>query len=220
MKIGLIITGAGSGTRFKQKKNKLLSKVNNKTILEHTLSNFKGINEITNIIITVSEEDKDIFQSILENNGLKNVSLILGGKTRFESVKNGFQALNPCDMVWIHDGARPIVPKKLIDRLLRSSHYNAAIPVIPITDTVKEVQNNIVKKTVNRDILYRVQTPQLFKYTLLNKAYETIHDPSVTDEAMLIEKLGEIIHTFQGSSLNIKLTTPDDLPFIESIIRS
>lgn len=208
MKIGLIITAAGVSRRFGR--NKLLVKIDAQSVLARTVSCFVGVSEIVDVVITANAQTKAIYEEELNIHELPG-RLILGGDTRKASVEAGFKALAPCDVVMVHDAARPFVSMELIRALIEgASQYNAVIPGVPVADTIKEVRGNTVTRTVNREVLRAIQTPQLFAYELLNRAYKQL-DVNATDEAMLIEALGEPVIVVPGDACNVKITTPEDL---------
>ncbi len=211
MKIALIITAAGKGLRFGNPEGKMLVPIEGKPMLLKTLLAFSSFNFCERVIAT-SSHDREKVEQLLGSHGLLHVSLIPGGDTRKKSVQNAIQRLGPCDAVMIHDGARPYVSPELIQRLIDALQESpAAIPIIPISDTLKRVKNKSVLETVDRSDLYCVQTPQAFHIDILRKAYAHSPDFETTDEAGLIEKLGVQVSTVEGDSRNIKITVPDDI---------
>ena len=142
------------------------------------------------------------------------ITLVEGGKTRKESVETAVYALGEVDAVLIHDGARPNVSTALINRVLDAGKSsNAVIPGLKVTDTVKWVENGTVIKTIDRNFLVRVQTPQYFELSALKNAYkQAIND--ATDEAMLLESLGINIMVVDGEEENVKITYPEDKKFL------
>ena len=220
MSINLIIPAGGSSNRYSTEKSKLQELINNKSILEHTISAFSKTTSITKIIIAYPEKDGDWFNKIKQN--FSNVILIKGGKTRAESVLNAFSQISDteCSHVMIHDAARPNVSQQLIDRIIKTSENEPAIiPGIKVTDTLKEVENNKVKNTINREQYVAVQTPQLFSYSLLKRCYESIQDiASFTDEGSLVEALNQPVHIIDGEKPNIKITHPIDLSILNILM--
>jgi len=148
----------------------------------------------------------------------KATALVKGGERRQDSVRLGLEALGGCDYVAVHDGARPLVTPELIARGLEAARETgAAAPAIPIADTVKEAgPNGIVLRTLDRSRLWAVQTPQVFRYDLLLRAHREI-TADVTDDAAMVEALGEPVRLFEGSRANIKVTTVEDLTLIEAL---
>jgi 2-C-methyl-D-erythritol 4-phosphate cytidylyltransferase len=152
------------------------------------------------------------------------VSIVEGGSERQDSVYNGLKAIhNDCDIVLIHDGARPFVTHNIIEEGINiANKTGACIAAVPVKDTIKVASENMdVVNTPNREALWAVQTPQFFKYQLLMGAYEKLQNSNLkaTDDAMLIEELGYPVKIINGSYENIKITTPEDLILGEGILK-
>ena len=212
MAFGVVITAAGSGTRYSNHKKKQYELLNGVPLLIHTCRQFGSISDITEKIITSDDVEKTT--SLLQSFNVESYRVVKGGETRFESVKNGVLALSRVSNVLIHDAARPNISKALIHRIMNCS--GNVIPGLPITDTVKWVENNHVKKTMPREYLWAVQTPQKFDMKTIKRAYEIMVNPhSFTDEAGLIESINEPVQVIDGEVTNIKITTPDDLTTLE-----
>jgi 2-C-methyl-D-erythritol 4-phosphate cytidylyltransferase len=148
-----------------------------------------------------------------------------GGTTRADSVKRGLMAIRSAtaDIVAVHDGVRPFVTVAEIEHVVSAAELDgAAILVAPVTDTIKQVSDDSVVKTLERRELRRALTPQCFRYELLRKAYEhaDVNDPSLTDESALVEKTGAPVTTIEGSNRNIKITTPQDLLIAETFLKT
>jgi len=166
----------------------------------------------------VSPEEKEICHKniILKYNFSKVQELVDGGETRQDSIYNGLKALDKdADIVVIHDGARPLVEESIIqDSIEKAQEYGAAITVIPIKDTVKKSENNFfINKTLNREEIWRAQTPQTFKYDIILSAYNQAYKDKylTTDDAAIVERYGYKVKLIIGSEENIKITTPFDL---------
>lgn len=210
MKTGLIVTAAGQGTRFGSG-GKTTALVQGKPLIIHTCLAFEKF-PFSYKLLTVDPQKKESIQALLSEHNITGFSLIKGGLTRKDSVYNAFISLPPLDRILIHDGARPWVSSTLIEHLLKASlEHQAVIPVLPITDTVKEVRHQTVVKTLDRTTLFRVQTPQIFDYTVLQKAYASSIDKEATDEAFLMEAMGVTVHTIPGEEKNIKITFQSDI---------
>ncbi len=208
MKIALVITAAGESTRFGRPK--LFEDVAGRPLIYHTLKKFEHL-ALSQIVVTCRPGDEER----LKNSITIRCKIVPGGKSRFESVRNAFEALEPADIVMIHDAARPNVSSELLDRLLEAAKFHSAvIPVIPVVDTIKWVENGQVKQTLPRDKLFCAQTPQLFHVDVLRRAY--VNPAEVTDEAALMERIGVPVHVVEGDRRNIKVTVPDDLLWIHS----
>ena len=163
-------------------------------------------------------------KEILDKYNFKNVKIAYGGKERQDSVYNGLKLLDEkCDVVLIHDGARPFVSDKIIDKSIEEAKEHKAIVVgVPVKDTIKVIDNdkNIVD-TPNRSVLWAVQTPQTFDYNILIDAYKDAFKNKFygTDDAMLVERIGYKVKMLEGSYNNIKITTQEDLNIGSQILR-
>lgn len=190
-----VIVAAGSSSRFG--KNKLEEEILNATVLERSVSAFYGI---ADEIIVVGECN------------LPNVKCVKGGDTRFLSVQNGLNAVSPnCDVVAVHDGARPFVSKELVTKLYeRAIAYDSAVPTTPVTDTVWSNEAELCP--VNRDALIAAQTPQCFNYKMLLEAFKKAEDKSFTDESALFWKTYGSVNLYHGEPTNKKVTYAGDLP--------
>ena len=213
MKTVAIILAAGSGTRMKIKENKLLYKVCGKPVIDRTLEAFQKSGDIDAVILVAS--DTELFKPYAEGYS-KIIKTVSGGKTRSESVKNALKYTDGFDIVAIHDGDRPFVSQRVISQTVKEAKKSgAAIPGIPVTDTVKTVSDGIIENTVDRNMLCRSQTPQVFARDLICKAYEG-DLCGATDDASLVEKMHKV-SVVAGSEDNIKLTTKHDLYIAEII---
>mgnify|MGYP001475442065 FL=1 len=149
----------------------------------------------------------------------RTVQVILGGIRRQDSVKNALATTNTADYVMIHDGARPCVSSNLIDRAVKATRTSdAAIPVLPVTDTIKRVKDFKVVSTVDRSNLYLTQTPQVFKSSSITKFHKMFKD-NVTDDSLLVEMSDADVSTFEGDPENIKITNPIDIEIAETILQ-
>lgn len=215
--ISLIITAAGSGQRFGSPESKILVPLLGKPVIAHTLEQFSNVMQISHCVITATpSQELAIKSAISKVNVPFSVDVITGGERRQDSVKMAVNELSKATdstMVLIHDGARPHVSSDVMDRLFSSSNEcDAVIPVIPVTDTIKQVDSEgMVVNTLDRGRLRAVQTPQLFSISVLKSAYEQGDDGEFTDEAMLVERHGISVKTVDGDVNNIKLTYPVDL---------
>lgn len=218
-----IIVAAGSGRRFGSETPKQFAALCGKPVLIHTLERFEACYAIDEIVLVLSEPGNKQFQN--SNFGFEVTKLrtvVIGGATRTESVRNGLDAVDPgSEIVAVHDGARPMVtPDEISMTIEKAVSTGAACLVAEVTDTIKEIDNGYISGTIDRSRLRRALTPQAFRYELLKQAFEGVDlDDSVTDECYLVEKLGVTISFVEGSSRNIKITTPDDLVFAEALSR-
>ena len=221
-----IIAAAGQGTRLAGTRPKQFLELSGTPIVFHTLKAFEECDSIQEIIVVLRAEDAALFLSLAQKQNLKKLAKVLpGGATRAESVLRGLQAVREAtvEIVAVHDGVRPFVTPDEIARTVEAAKQGgAAILVSTPVDTMKEVSEGAVVKTLNRAELRNALTPQCFAYKLLRRAYEEadVLDPTLTDESSLVERLGVRIATVEGSSRNIKITRPEDLVIGEAILKA
>jgi 2-C-methyl-D-erythritol 4-phosphate cytidylyltransferase len=219
-----IIVAAGSGSRFSDDIPKQFVELAGKPVIIHTLEKFEACPAVDEIILVLSEDGRNIFEQVLgERSFTKLRKLVAGGAKRADSVKNGLDAVDAsCDIVAVHDGARPLVTADEIASVISTAERTgAACLVAEVTDTVKQVENGAITRTVDRATLRRALTPQAFRYEILQRAFEgVVLDGSITDECYLVEQLGIEIACVEGSSRNIKITREDDLVIAEVALRN
>ncbi len=202
----VIIAAAGSGTRMGSNENKIFIDIDGTSVIKKTVDKFIDVDCIGEIIVAYNKADKERIQSILNGYDVKYVE---GGATRALSVLNALKSVS-CPYVLIHDAARPFVSKELIERVIvKTVEYGACIPVIDLIDTVKQVENNEVKRTLDRNKLKFAQTPQGFDAAKLIKAYNA--SEGGTDDCAVYETFGEKVYCVDGERTNIKLTVKEDL---------
>ena len=202
--IAAIIVAGGTGSRMGEGLPKPYRHLHGKPILHHTLAAFAAHPKLDEIIVVYHADHADYLAPILA--GFDNVTAVLGGDTRQESVSNGLESLNNIDKVLIHDAARPYISAELITRMIEADAM-AAIPVMPVTSTIKHADGH----TLDRNELFAAQTPQAFDYkTILKLHREAVTE--VTDDAMLAEQAGIKVAFVKGDKANIKITTEEDLP--------
>jgi 2-C-methyl-D-erythritol 4-phosphate cytidylyltransferase len=215
MTLGLIITAAGKGERFGSSDSKVLTLLLGKPVIVHTLEQFCTNNSISHCIITAAPgQELAIESAISKISAPFSIKIITGGQLRQESVQYAVKSLaDEVSHVLIHDGARPTVSQDVIASLLSQQlNYDAVIPVISVTDTIKVVDGEgMVLNTLDRHCLRAVQTPQLFLVDVLKRVYEQGYEGEFTDEAMMVERYGVRVKTVVGDVNNIKLTYPTDL---------
>jgi 2-C-methyl-D-erythritol 2,4-cyclodiphosphate synthase/2-C-methyl-D-erythritol 4-phosphate cytidylyltransferase len=194
-----------------------------KPILAHTLSVFESCEAVAEIIIITGERDIETAGDLVGRFGFAKVShIIAGGAHRQDSVRNGL-AKASLDIIAIHDAARPMVTPDIIERSIeKAAEMGACIAAVPVIDTIKSASDEVVAATVDRSSLYSVQTPQTFRVELLRRAYEQAYADGfyATDDAALVERLGEKVAIVPGSYENIKITTPSDLAIAECRLRN
>lgn len=219
-----IIAAAGSGTRFGADEPKQFLEIHGKPLLIHTLAPFESCAAIDEIILVLAAAEIDKFQIQIEKYNLVTpVKLVAGGQTRAASVLNGLNAADAekCEIVAVHDGARPLVSlEEISETIERAKETGAACLVAPVTDTIKEIENGKITRTVDRAHLRRALTPQAFRYEILKRAFEESRDLSgATDECFLVEKLGYEIAVVEGSAKNIKVTNREDAAIVEKFLK-
>ena len=221
-----IITAAGSGSRFSPGKKsipKQFIRLKGKPVILFSLEAFQRCRQIDEILVSADNSYFDFIHSLAVKNGItKLTTLAEGGRTRFISVKNAFFQISgkPGDLIFIHDAARPNINRKFVEELLTSAlKYGEVIPGIKIDETVKRENKGIVTGTIDRDNLWTVQTPQVFRYSVLKKSYKKAgRKNDFTDEAGLVERAGYNVRLIKGSRDNIKITTQEDLRTLKKIM--
>lgn len=214
-----IILASGNSTRFGE--DKLMQTLpNGKTVLEECISKFVEAGIFSELIL-VNNPKRDLTSQLWLKKW--NVKIVNGGSLRQESAFCGVKATNiNSEILCIHDAARPFVSIPLIKEcVLKVEYVGACIPVLKVTDTIKEVINERVTKTLNRDVLFKVQTPQAFLKDKYLKAYkEFANKGEFSDDAKLFELAGFAVHTIKGEEYNIKITTKEDMLFAAFIMQS
>lgn len=223
MSITVIIPSAGSGKRMGQSQKKQFLNLEGLPIVIRTLQAFEGFDEITKVFLVTAQEDMSEMNHLIKQYKFDyEVACLCGGKERQDSVYNALVHVDT-SYVMVHDGARPFVSKDIIQRHIEAIKTKAAvITAIKVKDTIKEVRDHEVTKTLNREFLVQVQTPQSFETPLLKAAYDFAKEKKlvVTDDASVVEAYGAKVWVEEGSSLNIKVTLAEDLLLGSYIIRS
>lgn len=212
--IHVLIPAGGSSLRFGSDIKKQFLKLNSATVLDHTIAAFLGVENLAQITVALPEADLKICESQNQNQSVRFVS---GGESRAQSVHQAFLALSqaePQDVVLIHDAARPLVSRDIILRVIQAvCEHGAAVPAVALSDTIKVIgHDGFITETLDRRGLRAAQTPQGFFHRHLQAAYQIPHalTDQYTDEAMLVEKVGVRVKIVDGSSQNLKITTPFD----------
>lgn len=226
VKVTAIIPCAGQGKRMGSAVNKLFLDLGGHPLLAYTLDIFQSNSLIDEVILVASSGDLDFCrQEIVDKYGYSKVKqLVLGGKERQDSVHNGLINLDKkTELVLIHDGARPFLNKDILERAIDAGlKKGAAVVGVPAKDTIKIVNNDqSVKETPDRQYIWQVQTPQVFRKEVILKAYQEAAEKgwTGTDDASLVEKLGMPVYMVKGDYMNIKITTPEDLIFAGEMLR-
>lgn len=223
MKTIAIIAAAGSGSRMKSGTSKQFIELNGIPVLIRTLLAFDKAEKIDGVIIVTRKTDIETVKDMVKTYGIKKVlTIAVGGETRQDSVSNALKVTDS-EYVLIHDGARPFITSEQINSVASAlSENDAAALGKPVTDTLKIVKNGYISGTQERASLYGIQTPQGFKTSVIKDAHKAAKENglSVTDDCALCEHMGIKIKIIEGSSSNIKITTPDDLPIAMGILNS
>jgi 2-C-methyl-D-erythritol 4-phosphate cytidylyltransferase len=211
-KISAIIVAAGESRRMNGV-DKLLAPLAGKPVLAWSIEAFQNNPVIDRIILVNNQKNLEQVQCLkVEKQWSKVAEVCLGGERRQDSVAAGLKLVSDCEWVIIHDGARPLVTQELIERGLEAARETgAAIAAVPVTDTIKLAGNDqFVIGTPPRSNLWAVQTPQIFRFSIIKDAYQQARG-DVTDDASLVEQIGNKVKLYMGSYNNIKITTPHDL---------
>lgn len=202
--------------------DKIFASLLGKPLLAHSVDVFQQCPAIDEVVIVLSQDKLEAGQRLVrEYNWSKVIEVCPGGVRRQDSVREGLKRLSGCQWVVIHDGARPCLGVDLIERGLELARESgAAIAAIPVKDTIKVVSPDaFVEETPLRHSLWTVQTPQVFRFDIIDEAHRKAQG-EVTDDATLVEQLGYRVKVYPGSDTNIKVTTPEDLALAEAILKS
>jgi len=220
-----ILVGGGRGVRFGGDRPKQFLELNGTPIIVHTLRQFELSRQIDQVVVVLPASEITVFQSLVDKFDLKKISrVVAGGETRAQSVKSGLAAIEQAEVVAVHDAVRPLVTHDEIDRVVvAAAESGAAILVAGVSETIKEVEDHRVARTVARAHLRRALTPQSFHFEILKRAYEQLDElessgVEVTDDSFLVERLGVAVSVVEGSARNIKITTPEDLAMAEAFL--
>jgi 2-C-methyl-D-erythritol 4-phosphate cytidylyltransferase len=217
-KIAIIVAG-GKGERMNADVPKQFLEINGKPILMHTLEAFINFDASLQLILVLPAAQIDFWESLCEAHDF-NIphQIVMGGQTRFDSVKNGLNVVKSPSLVAIHDGVRPLVSKETIARCFdAAAKFGAAIPTMDAIESIRFVDAN-GSKSVDRNAYKMVQTPQVFDAQLLKKAYEQDFSPLFTDDASVVEAMGVTVQLVDGNRENIKITTEFDLIVAERLL--
>lgn len=225
MQVAALIAASGQGQRMGGDIKKQYYVLEGVPILARTLEIFICHQAVNQIVVTVPPGETGMARdTIAPFCSLEKITFVEGGKRRQDSVYQGLQQLSPdAEMICIHDGVRPFISGELFEAVLEAAlQWGAAVPVIPVTDTLKEISSSgMVNRTVSRERVRCAQTPQIFHRDLILEAYRKAHILGVeaTDDAYLLELLGNKVCAVAGSPANIKITHPLDLVFAKALLR-
>lgn len=217
---GAVIVAAGTASRMGGI-DKVMAPIQGEPMIARTVRQFQNCDAISEIVI-VTREDLIVPITNLCKDMDKVTVVVVGGKSRQESVNLGLNSLSKkVKLAAVHDGARPLITWQVIDRAVRAANtYGAAAPAIPVKDTIKVVEGYVVKNTPDRDTLRAIQTPQVFDFDMLRGALKkaTEDGAAVTDDCSAVERLGLTVKIVEGDERNIKVTTPMDLKIAEMLL--
>lgn len=220
-RVGAILLGAGHSARMRDI-DKIVTPLADRPLISHSTDTFEQSSFIDLIVLVVASHNVHRVTGLVQGNGWRKVTNVcIGGARRQDSVRAGLEHLSDCDLIVVHDGARPFVSDEIIaNGVAVATEHGAAVAAIPVSDTIKLVNNAAtVIKTLPRDGLWAIQTPQVFNCDLLQKAHREIHG-DVTDDAAMVEAIGGTVKVFGGSNENIKVTTPEDWAIAQGILKS
>jgi 2-C-methyl-D-erythritol 4-phosphate cytidylyltransferase len=213
--IAVLVPAGGLGTRLGRRTPKQFLRVGGATILARTLTHFVRHPGVRAIVVAAPAGHLARTRRLVARSGRRPVEVVAGGATRQESVWQALQAApHDVDVVLVHDAVRPFIDRRLIDAVVAAAAaHGAAICALPIAETVKRVRDAVVETTLDRSGLWAVQTPQAFRAALLREAHDKARREGVvaTDDAMLVEWLGQPVRVVPGLAGNVKITTPEDL---------
>ncbi|MEE8317287.1 MAG: 2-C-methyl-D-erythritol 4-phosphate cytidylyltransferase [Candidatus Omnitrophota bacterium] len=226
MKVAAIVPAAGKGRRIKSKIEKPYIEFCGKPILAHTLLKLSRNTLITEIVVAVNRKKVDIFRRrIINRFRIKKVRIVIGGRERRDSVFNALRAVS-CDIdyILIHDGIRPFITNSLIETSLKQAQrFGASVVAVPVKPTLKYAgKNRRIQHTPDRRAFWEAQTPQVFRRDLIEEAYRRVGRKkiNITDDSMLVERMGIRPRLVPGSYTNIKITTPEDLQLAKILCKA
>lgn len=227
IRFAAVLPAGGLGKRMGAKLPKQLLSLGGKPVYRHSLETFAQIPSIAEVVLAVPADWKSQFEDELSDfPKADKLKIVTGGKERWESVKNGIEALSSqVEFALVHDVARPLVSKELIEQVMETSvKKGACIVAKPSADTVKSVEHGQIVKTIPRDSIYLAQTPQAASVKLFRELYAKLAAEPLTflptDEASIFEHFGIPVFIVAGNSLNDKLTTPSDLEFFSALLEA
>jgi len=218
MKCVVIIPAAGSGVRFGGQIPKQYLLLRGRPLILHTIERFLAQPRVASVVVAAAADQFPHLEAMLSANQRESVSLVEGGATRAESVRNALVAAEQAGtaLVAVHDAVRPFFSGSTFERLLdEASSEGGAISVLPIVETVHRVDDSRIVRTEDRSSLVRAQTPQCFRLEVLLRAFRNFEDDLATDEAGMVTRSGGVVSVVAGDRQNIKITTPDDLALAE-----
>lgn len=223
MSVSAVIPSAGAGKRMGQPKSFI--EVLGKPLIYYTIIPFEKSEYIEEIILVAGRDELNEARKLAEKYKFKKIKAVIeGGIKRQDSVNNGLKAVSEgCEYILVHDGARPLVSVDIIAGAVSEvKKYHSVAVGVPSKDTVKEITDDgMVKDTLDRNIIWLIQTPQIFSRDIILEAYKRAVKIGykATDDAKLVERMGQEVRLVKGSYENIKVTAPEDLAFVEAILK-
>ena len=227
MHVNVVIVAAGKGTRLQSELPKPFLSVAGRPILVHTLRRFTLVEGVRRIIVVVAAEREALCREVLHTHGPwpHPIRVVHGGAERQDSVRKGLAALETqCEIVAIHDAARPFISVEAIQRSIdTAAEAGSAIVATPVRDTIKRADTqHTIRETVSRHDLWLAQTPQTFQVAVIRAAHRRAQQQGITgtDDATLVEQMGRPVRIVPGNALNFKITTPDDLALAKAVLQA
>jgi len=224
--VAVIICAAGDSSRFGGKRKKAFVDVAGRAVFLRSVELFADRDDVKQILLGIAPEDQELL-NVKWGPNLKffNVKIFMGGAERFDTVSKGLELVkDDIDLIAVHDACRCCVTKELIDACIAAAgKSSAAIPACPVAATIKQAKDNTISQTIDRNGLYEAQTPQVFRASLLKKAYENFKNmdkSKISDDSQLVEALGHKVTIVEADSSNIKITRQSDIAIAEAILKS
>ena len=217
-----IIVAGGKGTRMKSQTPKQFLELDGLPVLVHTIEAFYRYSEAIKVILVLPADDIITWESLcVAYNYNRQVVLTVGGDTRFQSVKNGLERIEGnTGLVAIHDGVRPLVSQDIVGASFRlAAVHGSAVAAVRLKESIRKTDQDTTI-AVDRSDYRLIQTPQSFELAVVKKAYQIKEEPSLTDDASVVERSGHAISLFEGSYSNIKITTPEDMVVAEALLKA
>jgi 2-C-methyl-D-erythritol 4-phosphate cytidylyltransferase len=216
----ILITAGGKGKRMESGLPKQFIPISGKPVLMHTFNAFSFLFNTAEFILVLHEDLIGAWKKIcIQHDFTISHRIVEGGPKRFHSVKSGLNHVPAGSLVAIHDAVRPLVSEKTIKYCFSvAGKKGNAVPAIPISESMREV-DGALNHSVDRDNYKIIQTPQVFHSSLIRKAYQQAYDGRFTDDASVLESIGETIHLVEGNKENIKITDPVDLAVAEKMLQ-
>ena len=221
-KFAVILAAAGKSSRFRDKNyKKPFAPLANRAVWLHSAERFLGRDDVKQLLLVISAEDREDFNfKFAANAAILGIDVVDGGAERADSIERALARVKPeMDFVAIHDAARPCLANEWITNVFEAAEKSgAAILAIPVSGTLKRVTDHRVTETVSREGLWEAQTPQVFRRKLILEAYAKRGGFNATDDAQLVERIGQAVTIVPGSPVNIKITTREDIRFAEKAL--